>query len=161
MKIVKNTTLSDIDLKDIGITIPASDQYIIQPQEYLIWVDFILTAEAGTADIDLDTLINNGDLVVNNGVVDLDPAPGIFYLKYPDIANNLYVNNPNYVSDNLDDVLDEIADSIENDDDEFSYYEIPTDTEVHIKNYKQMNVHGGRLKISGQLKLTGQLRIKQ
>ena len=44
---------------------------------------------------------------------------------------------------------------------QFSFYEIPANKCIHIHNHRQMNVHGGKIKICGKLKLTGQLRIKQ
>lgn len=70
-KILKNTTASAIAIKDTGITIPASPgTYTIPPQDYLLW----------SASLDMITPINSGDLVVNNGVVDLAAYLGLAYI---------------------------------------------------------------------------------
>lgn len=61
MKSLRNTTANPITVKDAGIIIPASTTYVIPPQDYGIWA----------ASTDVDTYINNGTLVVNDGYDDL------------------------------------------------------------------------------------------
>ena len=87
-KIIKNTTISDISLKDAGITIPASSQYEIEPQDYLLWAtDDVLT--------EISSYLTSGDLVVNDGINDLSATDGTYYLKYPDSAfNQRFLSEP-------------------------------------------------------------------
>jgi hypothetical protein len=70
-KIVKNTTGSDYDVNDVGVTITASGQYTIQPQDYLLWA----------ASDDIITGIGSGDLVVNDGSSDLSISDGTDLIK--------------------------------------------------------------------------------
>ena len=79
-KIVKNTTGSDIALSDTGVTVPASGQYALNPSENHIWAESIVISPASQ----LVTLITSGDIVINNGTVDLSAASGIRFLEYPD-----------------------------------------------------------------------------
>lgn len=85
VKILKNTTGSDIEVNSTGVTIPASGQYTIDPINYSLWT----TTDAIT---EITTDINSGDLVVNDGVDDITVANGftlqhaIDYIKYPDFA---------------------------------------------------------------------------
>ena len=65
-KILKNQTASAI-LLDIGITVPASGQVTITPQDY---------DEAAASD-DLVTFIGSGDIIVNNGSEDLSKSNAI------------------------------------------------------------------------------------
>lgn len=66
-KIVKNTTGSNITVSDVGnIIVPASSQYAIPPQDYDLW-------SASTA---VDTYIDAGSLVINDGYDDLKPVNG-------------------------------------------------------------------------------------
>lgn len=65
-KIVKNTTGSTYDVNDVGISIAASSQYTIPPQDYLLWA----------ASDDVITGIGSGDLVINDGSSDLSINDG-------------------------------------------------------------------------------------
>lgn len=70
-KIVKNTTISDITVKDVGVTIPMSPGfYAIPPQEHQLW--------AGSVDI--DSFVNAGTLVINDGYDDLKPHNGLLHI---------------------------------------------------------------------------------
>ena len=80
-KIVKNTTISDIELKEVGITVPASDSYTIVLQDYLLWADTDSISE-------ITPLINSGDIVINDGINDLSAANGIRFLEY---TERLYI----------------------------------------------------------------------
>ena len=53
-KILKNVTLSPIFVSDTGVSIPASSQYLIPPQDYLLWA----------ASSDTVTYVGNADLRV-------------------------------------------------------------------------------------------------
>lgn len=79
-KILKNTTGSDIDIKSIGLTVSASSQITIQVQDYLLLSSDDVVAE-------LQTYISSGDIVVNNGSVDLDSEDGADFILYPDRAD--------------------------------------------------------------------------
>ena len=79
-KIAKNTTGSDISLSDTGITVPASGQYTLNESEYILWAQSTVVSPA----TQLVTLINSGDIVVNDGTTDLGAADGIRFLQYPD-----------------------------------------------------------------------------
>lgn len=70
-KIVKNSTESDVAISDVGITVPASGQFTIAPQEYLIWA----------ASNDIILLIGNGTLVINDGSSDLSISDGVDLIK--------------------------------------------------------------------------------
>lgn len=70
-KIVKNTTGSDIEIKDTGNTIPASGQITLNASE------FILFAES----TDIDPHIDSGDIVINDGTIDLPIAEAKVYIK--------------------------------------------------------------------------------
>jgi len=157
-KIIKNTTATAIVLQDVGVEVPPNGEYIIPPQEYLLWVDFILNSLDGTADVDLDTLIINGTLVVNDGILDLSPSTGIMYLQYIG-GSDILIDNNNYNSNTLNGVLNEIASGSGSEN--FSYHTIPTDQVVHIRENEQMTVHGGHITIKGHLKISGELRMKQ
>lgn len=62
MKILKNTTGSPISIDDVGISLPASPiVYTIVPQDYDLW----------SMSTNIDTYINNGNVIVNDGYDDL------------------------------------------------------------------------------------------
>ncbi len=69
-KILKNQTASPIDL-DFGVTVPASGQVTILPTDY---------ADAAASD-DLVTFIGSGDIVVNDGSLDLNISTGMDLIK--------------------------------------------------------------------------------
>lgn len=68
--IVKNTTGSDILIEDLGVSIPAFDQNDLSES---------FTLEQIHESVDIETYINNGDFVINNGTEDLTPAQAIRY----------------------------------------------------------------------------------
>jgi hypothetical protein len=67
LKILKNITGSSIFISDLGITIPTGGQIQIPLEEFGIYSD----------SINLLDFIRSGDIVVNNGVEDLDIIEGI------------------------------------------------------------------------------------
>ena len=69
-KILKNTTVTDIDL-DAGIFVPASGQTTVNPQDY---------AELSGSD-DIYTYIGSGDILVNDGSKDLGIGDGVGLIK--------------------------------------------------------------------------------
>jgi len=83
-KIIKNqkSPAADIELKDVGVTVFASGQYTLNNTEILLWSDAIVLSPASQ----LVTLINAGDIVVNNGSGDLNAVDGIRFLQHPDRA---------------------------------------------------------------------------
>lgn len=70
-KIIKNNTGSNVFLADVGVTIPASGQYVIPPTEYWLWA----------ASSDVVTKIGDSTLTVNDGSVDLTISDGVDLVK--------------------------------------------------------------------------------
>lgn len=70
-KIIKNQTASPIDISDTGVTIPASGQYTIPAQDYLLW--------AASDDIIIE--IGTQSVVVNDGSTDLGISDGTDLIK--------------------------------------------------------------------------------
>jgi hypothetical protein len=70
-KILKNNTLSTISILDTGISVLASSQYTIPPQDYLLWA----------ASNNIITEIGNGNLIVNDGSTDLNISDGTDLIK--------------------------------------------------------------------------------
>ena len=66
-KILKNTTLSTIDISDTGQTVSINGSLTINPQDYDLY----------SASEDMVSLIGSGSIIVNNGSEDLDKASGI------------------------------------------------------------------------------------
>lgn len=65
-KILKNTTGSAVPVADTGVTIAASANYTIIPQDFPLWA----------TSVNVDPLITAGTLIVNDGYDDLDPETG-------------------------------------------------------------------------------------
>jgi len=70
-KILKNQTGSAVSISDTGITVPASGNYTIPPQDYNLWA----------ASSDVITEIGDGTLVVNDGSEDLSISDGVDLIK--------------------------------------------------------------------------------
>lgn len=81
-KIIKNTTLTPIELMTTGVTIGANSSFTIEPSEYPRWAidDFIN---------EVSPLITSGDIVINDGISDLSIVDGINFLKYPDTFSSI------------------------------------------------------------------------
>ena len=69
-KIVKNNTASAVNL-DVGVTIAASTNYTIEPEDYLRWA----------ASDDIVTYVGDGTLTINDGSNDLGISAGIDLIK--------------------------------------------------------------------------------
>ena len=74
-RVLKNTTASDITIPDTGYTIPASGQLEVYPPDILLWA-------ASAVGGDLESYLDSGDVVVNDGVTDLIAAVGKAYLYF-------------------------------------------------------------------------------
>lgn len=84
-KILKNITALEISIDDTGVTIDASSEYIIPAQDYLLW----------STSVDIISLVNSGDIVVNDGINDLTSFFGLKYLLYPHFAfNQRFLSEP-------------------------------------------------------------------
>jgi len=82
-KILKNQTGSDIELSNVGLSIPAFGQLTIDIASYIL-----LASDDSITE--LTTLINSGDIIVNDGSSDLSPnSEAIAFLRYPDDATNI------------------------------------------------------------------------
>jgi len=90
-KILKNITISDISIKDTGITIAAGSQYIIQPQDFWLW----------SSSEDVVTEIIAGNIIVNDGEDDFTNKRAAIAL----IQENKVVLNEHYTLVQDDDVL--------------------------------------------------------
>ena len=119
-KILKNTTGSPIELVQVGITIPASGQVVIEPGQYYLFANEI----GQSPNSALDNHILNGTIVVNDGTLDLTVANGIDldraidYLKYPDTAFNIrFLSSPErtngFASKNVQEAIEEARSAIE------------------------------------------------
>ena len=71
MKVLKNTTLSDIFITDTGVNLLASSSLTLNPTEYTLWA----------SSSDIITHIGSGAVVVNDGTEDLSKALGISLLQ--------------------------------------------------------------------------------
>lgn len=82
MKILKNTTSSDIELFNIGLTVPALGSITLDTSDYhgIARADSIL---------EITPLINNGNIVVNDGIEDLSSIDGINFIKFPEFAGSI------------------------------------------------------------------------
>lgn len=65
-KLLKNTTGSEISINDTGISIPASSNYQVVPQDFPLWAN----------SVNVDSFIDSGSIVVNDGLDDLKPDMG-------------------------------------------------------------------------------------
>ena len=113
-KILKNVTASPIELIQIGMTVPAFGQIIVEPGRYYTIANEIGLSPTGA----LDDYILNGQIVVNDGELDLTVANGINldraidYLKHPDTSFNIrFLSEPertnNFVAKNVQEAIEE------------------------------------------------------
>lgn len=70
-KILKNNTMSDILINDVGITLQASSSYTIQASESNIWAD----------SEDVINELSSGDITLNDGLLDLSLSDAINHLR--------------------------------------------------------------------------------
>lgn len=82
MKIVKNTLGITLTIKDVGIQIPASSSYTIPPQDYHLWA----------ASSNAVTFINNGTIIINDGVKDLSKRRGLALILDNEIKTVRIIN---------------------------------------------------------------------
>ena len=76
-KIIKNTTASTIFINEAGVNILAGTQIIIDPSVYYLW-------EKPEMITEISANVDAGNLVINNGIMDLSPADGLRFLQFPD-----------------------------------------------------------------------------
>lgn len=102
-KIIKNTTGSDIEIETLGLTVLASGQIDLDTRE-----NILLSTDAVVSE--LTPLINSGDIVINNGNLDLSATDGIEFIKYPDQAASISFNKTgtNFLSDTVEGAIKEI-----------------------------------------------------
>ena len=101
-KILINTTVSDITISDVGITISASSQYTIQAQEYTLWA----------ASDDVIVHVGAEDIIVNDGSVNLGISDGIDLLKGVFQKNRLIGDTDGTLIGNVGDKLKVSIESI-------------------------------------------------
>lgn len=80
IKILRNTTISDIVISDTGITIQpgVGNQYTIPPIDYVLWAE----------SADITSFVNSGDILVTDGTSELSSTDGLDFIRYPDNAKN-------------------------------------------------------------------------
>lgn len=103
-KVLKNTTASPIDLTKFGVQIPATTDYTVPPQDFLL-------LSMPTVISEITTYINSGSIVVNDGSIDLSASNGIEYLKYPEFAKSIRFDTS---SNGFDPSIVTAKDAIEN-----------------------------------------------
>ena len=104
-KILKNTTVSDIELDALGYTIPASGQVNFDATEFQLLASDDVIAE-------MTPFLTSGDLVVNDGVQDLTLAEGLRFLVWPEKVQVkesgtdklLYADKLNFIGPTVTDV---------------------------------------------------------
>ena len=140
MKILKNTTLIEIELDVLGISIESSSQVIINVDDYIL-----LATEDSLSE--LSPMITSGDIIVNDGNNDLNVSNGIDYIRYPDNASNIMYGDTGIT----------LEDTIENNDYHSGYSCIFEDVSIEIKINRQ-SITKHMLKHSGFIKHSGFLR---
>lgn len=88
MKILKNNTSSNVEIFDVGLTVPASGQLIINVSDY----------DELAASSDVVILVSDGTLTVNNGSVDLPISDGVRLLQ-GGYSNKIQLDDDLLVSD--------------------------------------------------------------
>ena len=86
MKILKNTTNSAIDLKYIGINIPANTSRTVEMADYGILASSNSVAE-------LTPHINSGAIVINDGTNDLSVSDALVFILFPESAAKILFSN--------------------------------------------------------------------
>jgi hypothetical protein len=76
-KIIKNTTNANIFINEAGVRIPANGQHIIDPTVYYLWAKQETQAE-------LASYTSAGDIIINNGLIDLSASDGLRFLLHPE-----------------------------------------------------------------------------
>lgn len=106
-KILKNNTASDIDIAALGRRVPASGQLDLDTS------DFIRVASTDVIS-ELTSLINSGDITVNDGVADLSSSEGIDYINYPDNAKSSRFDNSSndFTADSEQEAIEEARNTI-------------------------------------------------
>ncbi len=89
-------------IKDTGVTIPASGQYLLDATEYRLW----------ESSVDIDVEIIAGNVTVNDGVGDLSAARGVSYIRNSDIAfGSRFLSDPErengFTSKNVQEAIEE------------------------------------------------------
>lgn len=94
-KIVKNNTGGNISVSDTGVTVNASSQYTIPPQDYLLWA----------ASDNIVTEVGAGNLIINDGSIDLSISDGIDLIKGLFLKHSVIGNTDNTLIGNTGDRL--------------------------------------------------------
>jgi len=148
MKKIKNQTTSAINISDVGVTIPASGEYIIPPTEYLLWV----------SSDDIITEIDNENVIINDGVNDLSVIEGKNYLKYPDESKNIRFDNSSndFEAETNQAAIEEVSTKLKNEH-SCGWYNVPTNSEYIVNKNKIVSTskfekQSGYIKHSGFIK---------
>lgn len=105
-KILKNTTISDIVLKAVGVTVPASSQLLIEKTLYGLF-------SSDDSITEITSYVNSGDIIVNNGTYNLDSTNGLNYLRQSDHGKNILFDNDvslnTAIGYNVQDIINDLA----------------------------------------------------
>jgi len=96
-----NMTASEIELDEVGITISASNNVIIPVESYLLFASADSISE-------ITPYINSGDIIVNDGVSNLDSEKALIYIQYPNKAELItFSATSNIQKNNTQDAIQE------------------------------------------------------
>lgn len=121
--IAKNTTGGPIELADIGITIPSSSQRNLTDEWSLDEID---------ASIELRDNVTTGDIVINNGVEDLDVSNSLDHIR----VITMWEETDTLSDFSHDDLADIVVDPNAVDDHDNRYY-----TQIDLNNSGGSEVH--------------------
>jgi len=104
MKILKNTTDSEISLKYLGISLGPDVSRTIETTDYL-------TLASASSIGELSPLINSGDIVVNNGSRDLSVGEALIFVMYPEGAATMMFDSSNnsFESNTVQEAIEEVG----------------------------------------------------
>jgi len=103
VKILKNTTTSDIDLLKFGITLQALSSFVIPVREYNL-----LSSQDSVTE--LIPLVTSGDIVVNDGITDLDINRALIFITFPEKADAIIFNKNKFKSITVEPGINEAKD---------------------------------------------------
>jgi len=108
-KLVKNvkSPAGLLDLRDVGVRIPASGTYLIPEQDYMLWA----------ASVDIQNEIAAGNAILNDGVEDLSLARSADYIRHSERAFSVrFDSDPErvngFVSRNVQEAIEESRNAV-------------------------------------------------
>jgi hypothetical protein len=140
MKILKNNTASDIELIKLGLTLLANSSYEIPVKEYNL-----LSSQDSV--MELIPFITSEDIIINDGIEDLDVNRALIFITFPEKADAIIFNKLKFKAIEVNSGINEAKDF-------FSVFDI--DEEINVPDKRQLIVYN-LLKNDDILELTGNL----